>query len=88
MDALVRDPDGASLTPRFRAIVDYAIKLARTPALLTESDLAPMRGAGLSDADVHDVCAVAAYYCFVNRIASGLGIELEHPADDQPLSRS
>jgi len=44
---------------------------------VTKADLDPLRDAGLSDADIHDVCAVTAYYCYVNRIASGLGIELE-----------
>ena len=77
MEALIRDPEGAPLAPRFRAIADYAIRLARTPAAMKESDLGPLRAAGLSDADIHDVCAVAAYYCYVNRIASGLGVELE-----------
>ena len=53
------------------------MKLARTPAAITESDLTPLRRAGLSDKDIHDLCAVAAYYCFVNRMANGLGVELE-----------
>ena len=57
--------------------MDYAVKLARTPAAITESDLTPLRRAGLSDKDIHDLCAVAAYYCFVNRMANGLGVELE-----------
>ncbi len=44
---------------------------------MTEGDLAPLRDAGLTDRDVHDACAVTAYYGYVNRIASGLGVELE-----------
>ncbi len=77
MDALRRDPEGCSLPPRRRALVDYAIKLARAPASLAEEDLAPLRNLGLSDRDIHDACAVASYYCFVNRMANGLGVELE-----------
>ena len=77
MDALRRDPEGCSLPPRRRALVGYAIKLARAPASLAEEDLAPLRNLGLSDRDIHDACAVASYYCFVNRMANGLGVELE-----------
>ena len=71
------DPDRAPLPPRERALTDYAVKLTRTPAALTEADLTPLRAAGLSDRDIHDACVVAAYYAFVNRIASGLGVALE-----------
>lgn len=77
MDALHRDPDGCSLPPRRRALVDYAIKLARTPGSVVETDLEPLRSVGLTDRDIHDACAVASYFCFVNRMASGLGVELE-----------
>lgn len=77
MDALRRDPEGCPLAPRQRALADYAIKLARTPGSLVEQDLAPLRNVGLSDRDIHDACAVASYYCFVNRMANGLGVELE-----------
>ena len=79
MEALCRDPEGCSLTPRHRALADYAIKLARTPGSLEEEDLQPLRSAGLSDRDIHDACAVASYYCFVNRMANGLGVQLEDP---------
>ena len=57
--------------------MDYVVKLARSPAALAEPDLAPLRDAGLSDTDIHDACAVASYYCFVNRMANGLGVTLE-----------
>ena len=77
MDALRRDPEGCSLSPRHRVLADYAIKLARTPGSLVEQDIEPLRSVGLSDRDIHDACAVASYYCFVNRMANGLGVELE-----------
>ena len=77
MEAVRRDPERCSLPPRQRAIVDYVVKLARTPADVAQEDLAPLRAAGLSDRDIHDACAVASYYCFVNRLANGLGVELE-----------
>lgn len=77
MEAVRRDPERCSLPPRGRALVDYAVKLTRAPATLTEDDLTPLRKAGFSDRDIHDACAVASYFCFVNRMANGLGVELE-----------
>ena len=70
-------PEGIVLTPRERALLTYAEKLTRTPAAITRDDIAPLRAAGLDDRGIHDACAIVAYFAFVNRIADGLGVELE-----------
>ena len=44
---------------------------------MVESDLAPLRAAGLSDRDIVDLNQVVAYFNYVNRVADGLGVELE-----------
>jgi alkylhydroperoxidase family enzyme len=44
---------------------------------MEEADVSALRDAGLSDAEILDVCQVAAYYNYVNRMADGLGVELE-----------
>lgn len=44
---------------------------------MTAERVAALRGAGFDDRAIHDICAVTAYYAFVNRIADGLGVELE-----------
>lgn len=75
--ALERDPASAPLALRSRALVDYALKLTRTPYAVTEADIAALRQAGLSDAAIHDAAAIVAYFNFVNRMASGLNVELE-----------
>jgi len=54
---------------------------------MTAADLAPLRDAGFDDLAIHDVCAIVAYFAFVNRIADGLGVRLEsrfasHPAGE------
>ncbi len=74
------DPVHAPLTPRARALVDYAVRLTRSPGTTNEEDLGALRDAGLSDRAIHDAACVIAYYNFVNRTASGLGVELEPPA--------
>ncbi|MCA1593732.1 MAG: peroxidase [Acidobacteria bacterium] len=75
--ALERDPLTAPLDRRQLALVTYALKLTQSPHLITESDINSLRQAGLSDAAIHDAAAVAAYFNFVNRMASGLGVRLE-----------
>jgi uncharacterized peroxidase-related enzyme len=58
-------------------MLDYAEKLTRTPAAVRREDVEALRRVGFSDADVLHVAEVTAYYAFVNRIADGLGVELE-----------
>lgn len=86
MDAAVAKGRGeGELTPkateRERAIVDYALELTIAPGKMTESALAPMRAAGLSDAEILDTNQVAAYYAYANRLVDGLGVRLEAPDD-------
>ena len=68
-----------------RALCRYALTLTRTPAALTEADLAPLRRAGLDDRAIVDANKVVAYVNYDNRIADGLGVELEDswPADQR-----
>ena len=70
---------GVVESPRQRALCDFAEKLTRDPSACGEVDLAPLRSVGLSDRALHDLVLVIAYFNFVNRIASGLAVELEVP---------
>ena len=40
-------------------------------------DVGALRTVGLDDGQILDVCQVAAYFNYVNRLADGLGVELE-----------
>ena len=55
----------------------FSEKLALTPSESSKSDVDRLRGAGLSDREILDLTLVVAYYSYVNRIASGLGVPLE-----------
>ena len=72
----------AELTPRERALCDFAVKLTHLAAEVDESDMAPLRAAGLSDADISDAIQVVGYFNYVTRVADGIGIE------DEPEWRS
>jgi alkylhydroperoxidase family enzyme len=65
------------LSSREAALLAYADVLTQTPAAVDRSHVAGLRTAGLDDRAIHDACAIVAYFAFVNRIADGLGVELE-----------
>jgi len=75
--ALSSDYRTAPLAPADRTMLDYAMKLTSTPADVGAGDIERLRQAGFDDRAIHDICAITAYYAFVNRIADGLGVELE-----------
>jgi len=74
---LVANPRGVALATTDRAMLDYALKLTETPGAMSAADVDTLKRAGFDDRAVHDICAITAYYAFVNRIADGLGVELE-----------
>ena len=75
--ALAKDYRAADLSPADAAMLDYAMKLTREPWAMNAGDVAALRDAGFDDRSIHDICAVTAYFAFVNRIADGLGVALE-----------
>jgi uncharacterized peroxidase-related enzyme len=77
VQGLARDPASVSLGPADSVMLKYAVKLTRTPGASGAAEIHRLRGVGFDDRAIHDICAIAAYYGFVNRIADGLGVELE-----------
>ena len=75
--ALAREPESVELDDATKAIVRYALGLTREPGTTSEADVEALRSAGLSDAAIHDTATITGYFNFVNRTASGLGVELE-----------
>ncbi len=78
--ALKEDPQSAPLDERQRAMVDYALKLTREPSAVAEGDVKTLRAHGFSERAVSDIAHITAYFNFVNRLADGLGVELEEGA--------
>ncbi len=58
-------------------MLDYAVKLTLTPCSVGEGDVERLREVGFDPAAILDICQVASYYNYVNRMADGLGVELE-----------
>ncbi len=58
-------------------MLDYVQKLTLSPEDMREADVEALRVQGFDDRAIHDICTIAAYFAFVNRMADGLGVELE-----------
>ncbi len=67
----------ASSSEKERALLDFAVKLTREPWASTEEDIGRLGAAGWSDSAILDLTLVVSYFNFVNRLASGLGVDLE-----------
>ena len=77
VEAIKTDYRTAEFDKSTRAVLDLAVKLTRTPGQMKPSDLDALRQQGLSDLAIHDIVQVAAYFNYINRIADGLGVDLE-----------
>ena len=58
-------------------MLDYARKLTVDSRSMSEEDVAQLRRSGFSDIAILEINLAAAYMNFANRIAHGLGVELE-----------
>ncbi len=58
-------------------MLDYAIKLTKSPATVSKEDLEGLRTAGFADEEILRINLIASYFNFVNRVVSGLGVTLE-----------
>jgi uncharacterized peroxidase-related enzyme len=64
----------AELSPRERALADYALKATRAAAEIEPADLQALRDAGVPEEGVLEAAAIVAYFNFTNRLNSALGI--------------
>ena len=60
----------ADITPRQRAMLDFAMKIALEPWTTGEADFEVLHGHGFSDEDIWDIGAVAAFFALSNRMAN------------------
>jgi uncharacterized peroxidase-related enzyme len=60
----------ADITPRQKAMLDFAMKVSRHSGELGESDFDALRSLGFSDEDIWDIGAISALFALSNRIAN------------------
>jgi len=73
-EALVMNHRYADLTPRQRAMIDFARRMTTSSADIVEADRAGLRGHGFSEADIWDIAETAAFFNMSNRMASAVGM--------------
>jgi uncharacterized peroxidase-related enzyme len=64
----------ADISPRQRAMLDFALKVALESAAIGEADFEALRPHGFSDEDIWDIAAIAAFYALSNRMANFAGL--------------
>ena len=69
-DQVAVNPLKADITPRQRAMLDFALKVTRESHRIDDADFAALRGHGFSDDDIWDIGAIAALFGLSNRMAN------------------
>jgi uncharacterized peroxidase-related enzyme len=64
----------ADITPRQRAMLDFAMKVSRAAEEISEADFAAVAAHGFSDDDIWDIAAIAGFFALSNRIANVTGM--------------
>lgn len=73
-DQLATNYRKAAITPRQRAMLDFAMKVALSSHSLDDADFAALHAHGFSDDDAYDIGAIAAFFALSNRMANLAGI--------------
>ncbi len=71
-EALVMNYRVAELTPRERAMLDFAVKMTVDSKQMAEADRQALRNVGFSEADIWDIAAVASFFNMTNKMASAI----------------
>ena len=72
-EMIVQDYRRAGLDEKTRAMLDYAIKITRTPVDCDEADIEKLQALGFSLDDVYDIITTASIYNYNNRVAEAAG---------------
>ena len=67
------DPATAPVSPKMRALLVIAGKVADDAREVAAADVEAAREAGAGDRDIHDAVLIAAAFCMFNRYVDGLG---------------
>jgi len=60
----------ADITPRQRAMLDFALKVCSESHTVDDADFAALRAHGFSDEDIWDIGAITAFFGLSNRLAN------------------
>ena len=58
-------------------MLEFSVKLTLTPSKVVAADLDLLRSQGFDDRAIHDIVQVTSLFAYYNRLAEGLGVEME-----------
>jgi len=64
----------ADITPRQKAMLDFAMKVALEAQVVSDADFTALAAHGFSDDDIWDIAAIAAFFALSNRLANVTGM--------------
>ena len=64
----------ADITPRQRAMLDFALKVCLDSEQVDEDDYVALRAHGFDDEDIWDIAAITAFFGMSNRIANAISM--------------
>ena len=64
----------ADITPRQKAMLDFAMKVSVDAQRIAEEDFAALAPHGFSDDDIWDIAAISAFFALSNRLANFTGM--------------
>jgi len=64
----------ADITPRQKAMLDFAMTVSRSAETVSDADFATLAQHGFSDDDIWDIAAIAAFFALSNRLANVTGM--------------
>ena len=64
----------ADITPRQRAMLDFAMKVSTEAEKISEQDFGDIARHGFSDDDIWDIAAISAFFALSNRMANVTGM--------------
>jgi uncharacterized peroxidase-related enzyme len=81
VDQVKADPEAADVSPKLKALLAIAGKVAVSGKLVTADDVARARGEGATDVEIHDTVLIAAFFCLCNRYVDGLATDMPDSPD-------
>jgi len=73
-DQVAVNPRKSDVTPRQRAMLDFALKVAERSREIDDADYEALKAHGFTDDDAWDIAAIAAFYAMSNRLANAFSI--------------
>jgi uncharacterized peroxidase-related enzyme len=64
----------ADITPRQRAMLDFAMKVCTDSHTIGEADFEALRAHGFDDEDAWDIAGITAFFGLSNRMANTIGM--------------